>query len=518
MILKNTEYRKFFITMLALILLVSFTSMITPVFLQLCDSFHIALTSKILLILAVVIVLSKLFGILVLIFRERFAEAFNKRNCADMLRDMLHMNYDAITKDGPTALFERISMSVNDIYNFMTGGFINICSGTAELATTLVLIGLADWRISLCLLLLIPLNYGGYKLLNKELTRRSLVLQEDTSASFQEIISYLQQVDSIKQLSGYDCLLQKLQPSVNKSYRSMASINVFAQSVSAGLSGLNDIARNFSMIYLAWRFATMQAGAYSLILLTTVLPLYFSALSKVVHANVNRQSFDTAMNFWKSLRESRETDGERTLQNVDDISLSVSKIPVPGKEIAFPVRGRLKKGDIAQICGESGAGKSSFAKALVKFRACEGIFINGIPLRQIQNSSLRGHVEYIPQTVPIVRGTLRDNLFLLQPWTPELEQKAKADPILKTILQNKTLNSEILEGGTNLSGGEKQKIAIVRALMTEADVLILDEVCSNIDAASSEAIYERIALDRNKRIVFVISHDRLPDGFANVAL
>ncbi len=89
---------------------------------------------------------------------------------------------------------------------------------------------------------------------------------------------------------------------------------------------------------------------------------------------------------------------------------------------------------------------------------------------------------------------------------------------MKSILQDKTMDTEILEAGANLSGGEKQKIAVARALKSEADVLILDEICSNIDKASSDEIYERIRREREKYITFIITHDELPEGLANVEL
>lgn len=79
----------------------------------------------------------------------------------------------------------------------------------------------------------------------------------------------------------------------------------------------------------------------------------------------------------------------------------------------------------------------------------------------------------------------------------------------------KKLDDVILENGANLSGGEKQKIAIARALISNPDVLILDEVCSNIDAKVSNEIYSLIAAERCKRITILITHDKLPDGLVN---
>lgn len=82
-------------------------------------------------------------------------------------------------------------------------------------------------------------------------------------------------------------------------------------------------------------------------------------------------------------------------------------------------------------------------------------------------------------------------------------------------MKNKTFDDIIDNAGANLSGGEKQKIAIARSLYSNAEVLILDEITSNIDAESAEEILQSLLKNKDKRITFIITHDQLPQGFAN---
>ena len=77
------------------------------------------------------------------------------------------------------------------------------------------------------------------------------------------------------------------------------------------------------------------------------------------------------------------------------------------------------------------------------------------------------------------------------------------------------MNSPISEGGSNLSSGEKQKIAIAHTLYKNVDVMVLDEVTSNIDKQSAVEIFDRLMLDKNNRITFIISHDELPTAYVN---
>ena len=293
---------------------------------------------------------------------------------------------------------------------------------------------------------------------------------------------------------------------------------MFAQSVSFVFSSLNAIARSLALIYMVYLFTLKSASPFSLILFTILLPLYFDSIGVLTRVNLSRSNFDVALDFQRSLNQQAEGGGKNCLSGINSLDLNVNFLSVPGHTIPFSAVARLKKGDIARVMGKSGSGKSSFAKALLGFRPLDGASFDGVPLSQLCPASIREHAEYLSQEVAIIKGSLRDNLFFNKPYTPEAEAWLLQEPILQTLFETKTLDSEIHEGGANLSGGEKQKIALARALMSRQDLLMLDEVCSNIDQASALAIYNRIDADRDSRITLIISHDELPEGLANIVL
>lgn len=80
--------------------------------------------------------------------------------------------------------------------------------------------------------------------------------------------------------------------------------------------------------------------------------------------------------------------------------------------------------------------------------------------------------------------------------------------LLKSIKRLKKLDDMVQENGSNLSGGEKQKIAILRELLNDTDIILLDEITSNIDRDSASEIYEAILEVSSEKIIFLISHDR----------
>lgn len=425
------------------------------------------------------------------------------------------MDYDSITRMGPANILERISDSVNKIYFYMTGDNIKIWASIITILVCIVLTASVNKWLAIVMLTILPLNYFGYKMLNKKLAKLSKELSQQTSEGFQEILSYMQQVDYLKQTADYTPIFNALSPSIDKLYKSMARVNVYAQSVSEGLRGINDVVRNFILMTIVYNFFAANFGPYMLIMTTIVIPQYFSSIGSVVGAKLNQNGFKVAMDYHAELMSNQEANGDKKLETIETIQCVVDYLSINGKTIPFHAHGILQKGDIVQICGPSGCGKSTFAKSLLKFRAVEKVQINGINIVDIDNTQLRSRVEYISQSAPIFAGTLADNLFINCGRTKETEDYFLHEPMLQSVFTAKTLDDAILEGGANLSGGEKQKIALARALSSNADVLILDEICSNIDQESTRAIYECLDRERRKRITIIISHDNLPSGLAN---
>ncbi|WP_162265440.1 ATP-binding cassette domain-containing protein [Abyssisolibacter fermentans] len=153
--------------------------------------------------------------------------------------------------------------------------------------------------------------------------------------------------------------------------------------------------------------------------------------------------------------------------------------------LANNISGVFKKGDVVWIRGNSGCGKSTLVKLIPKFRTINRILVNNIDIRNITNKSIRKKIDYLSQDVPIIKGSLRDNLFFNKSYNAELEKELINSKLLSSIFVNKDINTLITENGANLSGGEKQKIALARCIYNKSDVLILDEVTSNIDTESA---------------------------------
>jgi PrtD family type I secretion system ABC transporter len=202
---------------------------------------------------------------------------------------------------------------------------------------------------------------------------------------------------------------------------------------------------------------------------------------------------------------------------------SVSVVP-PGEkrvvvqEVAF----RLEKGNGLGIIGPSGCGKSCLVRALVGvWQAARGtIRVDGAALEQWPVDSLGRHIGYLPQDVELFSGTVAQNIARFEP-EPNPEHviaAAKSAGVHELILRlPEGYETEIGEGGAALSAGQRQRIALARALYRDPFLVVLDEPNSNLDAEGDEALTQAIRGVRARGgIAIIIAHR--PSALAGVDL
>jgi len=512
------KYKRFFIMMFLCVFLGIAASLVGPFLLSLWSNDEMGFNGLRLLILFLALMVSMCVEIMVVVVREKYAKHYNIENFRKFLQRFLAMDYDSIIEKGPANLIQRVQGAVNDLYTFMTGSFISIWSNSLALIIILVVVTGQNWMAGVIMFAMAPTNYFGYKLLNKELMRRSKKLQENSAAGYQQVLSYVEQTNYLKQCGDYDNMFRQMAPAFEMLYGSMADVNIFAQSVSLALKSLNRIAQTLSMAVIVWQYDGAVGNMVSLVLVTVLFPLYFSYLSSVTNANLSKQGLKVSMDFVAEMDSQAEEDGEEELEEIRSVKFAVRELAIGERVLARNIVGDFEKGDVVWIKGASGTGKSTLVKLLAKFRTCDKIEINGKDIRRFTNASLRRKVDYLSQNIPIVTGSVRDNLSFNQVWDKKNEECLAKQPFFAGFLQNHGYDSRIEENGANLSGGEKQKIALARIFFDEVDMLILDEFTSNIDKGTAEEILDTVVKNGKEKILFIISHDELPEKYATKTL
>lgn len=176
------------------------------------------------------------------------------------------------------------------------------------------------------------------------------------------------------------------------------------------------------------------------------------------------------------------------------------------KDISFSI----EAGQSIGIIGTSGSGKTTLIKLILKFyEITDGaILINGKDINTLTSSSLRKKIAYVMQNDFWFQDTIFNNLTIGNEHASEEDVYKVLELVnMKEFIDEKEsgLNSMIEEGGTNLSTGQKQRLSIAKSLITNPDVLVLDESTSNLDAKTEELIVNNLSHEKDK-IKIVIAH------------
>lgn len=172
---------------------------------------------------------------------------------------------------------------------------------------------------------------------------------------------------------------------------------------------------------------------------------------------------------------------------------------------------RLRPGEMTAVVGKSGSGKSTVANILLKLIDPDSgcVNINGTDLKHIDTSDLRKNVSYVPQRPFIFKDTLRNNITLPKPnATPEELDAAIRDALLTALVDSlpEGLETRITDMGLNLSTGERQRIAIARAILKGAPVVIVDEAVSAQDKDNELLLTKAFERLSREKTVLVIAH------------
>lgn len=179
------------------------------------------------------------------------------------------------------------------------------------------------------------------------------------------------------------------------------------------------------------------------------------------------------------------------------------------REILHNVNMNFKRGSFTAIVGKSGCGKSTVASILTgKNKGFKGsVTIDNVPINEISESSLMKSITYIGHNSYIFKGTVRENLLMAnEVGDNELWQVLEKVNLADFLKNENGIDTVIDEKASNISGGQRQRLALARALLHNSRIYIFDEATSNIDVESENDIMAQIAEIAKSKTVILISH------------
>ncbi len=169
----------------------------------------------------------------------------------------------------------------------------------------------------------------------------------------------------------------------------------------------------------------------------------------------------------------------------------------------------VTKGEIVGIIGKSGCGKSTLLKLILRFwNTNNSIFIDDIEINNINTKSLKENIVMVSQTTYLFDKTVKENLLIAKPnaTDKEIEEACKSSAIFDVIDKLENKFDTLINHKHNFSQGERQRIGLARAFLSDANLILLDEVTSNVDCMNEGIILNSIKENKYNKTMLIVSH------------
>lgn len=212
-----------------------------------------------------------------------------------------------------------------------------------------------------------------------------------------------------------------------------------------------------------------------------------------------------------SLMNEPEMEGERQSPAAGDIRFEHVSFAYQDKEVLHDINITLPKNSLTALVGPSGSGKSTVMKLCARFYDPQKgrIFFNGVPMNEINPENLMSHISMVFQDVYLFQDTIRNNIRFGKTDATDEEiiaaaKKACCHNFIMRLSQG--YDTMVGEGGCTLSGGEKQRISIARAMLKDAQIILLDEATASLDPENEVEVQKAIDTLIKGRTVIAIAH------------
>lgn len=310
---------------------------------------------------------------------------------------------------------------------------------------------------------------------------------------------------------------------VAEAYSDYADTSIRANRRFANLDGLSFFCINFFVVVVYWlsggRISAghLQIGDITAVIEYAMMVLFFLMMAQMVILTLPR-----ALECCERIREVLDCQPEiRDLVSEDPKEDPDNKEVLSFRDVSFRfadaeenmlhrLNFTCRRGETTAIIGGTGSGKSTIALLMLRFHDVTAgkICLNGTDIRRMTQKNLRDHIGYVQQKAWLFSGRIADNLRYSRPDATDEElmhaaDVAQAGDFIRSLPDG--LNSYVAQGGTNFSGGQKQRLSIARALVKKPELYIFDDSFSALDFKTDVALRKALASETEDAAVVIIA-------------
>lgn len=381
--------------------------------------------------------------------------------------------------------------------------FINIVFLTlVGVVFVLIYSFIVHWQIGVALVVMIPvLGFITFRLTRKIKQAQTEIVAE-TQALAGSTTETLRNVELVKSLGLEQQEIDRLNATNDKILELELKKVRIVRTYSFIQGTIINAFRSGLTLLMLWLIFSQEISLGQFFSLLFYSFFVFGPLSELGNFATTYQEAKASLEKLEEILEQEKEDhpkNPRPIENINEIAFEhVSFGYQSGNEHALSkVDLTIKSGQTVAFVGPSGSGKSTTIKMIVGlYHPSSGqVKFNGIPSTEIDLIALRNRIGLVAQDTQLFAGSIRENLLFVRPDATDGEaidalRAASAETLIER--GDKGLDTKIGEGGLKLSGGEKQRLAIARALLRRPDILIFDEATSSLDSLTEESITSTI--------------------------
>lgn len=474
-------------------------------------------TTKMLFILAGVYVLTSIFTWLQTYVMINAALKTIQKLRLDLFEKLHSLSLRFFDKSSQGELMSRVTNDIDNLNVALSQSVVQIVSSILTLIGTSIAMFILSWQLAIVTLTIIPLIV----FVSKQIIKKSSVNYSERQRDLGALNGYIEETitgSEVITLFGQEKMTTTHFAKVNESLRTSA---MKAEITSGFLGPINNFMNNFGLGLVIGTGALMAVSGHTSIgviaAFVTYTRQFFRPINQLSNLlNTFQSAIAGAERVFEIMDEKPErTDGQNAIvkeQLKGDVSFrDVTFSYDTGKPVLKNISFQAKAGETIALVGPTGSGKTTIINLLTRFYDIDQgeILLDNEDIRSYKIANVREKVGVVLQDTYLFSGTIMDNIRYgrLDASDDEVIQAAKvayAHSFIKYLPDQ--YQTEIKSGGVNLSQGQRQLLAIARAILEDADILILDEATSSVDTRTEVQIQKGLKHLMTGRTSFVIAH------------
>ena len=437
----------------------------------------------------------------------------------DVLKSVLNLDTQSLDSKNSGKFISHLTYDVALLTNMISVGLLNLIKDTLTLGGLIFLMFYQNWKLALLAIIMIPIATFAARSLGKRMGKVTTQSQEKSGILISYLSEMLKNYKIIKIYQKEKFEINRATKFINDLKDKMVKSAIVLIRVTPIMETLTGIMIAALIFYSATLVGSGELDVNNFFSFLAAMMLAYQPVRSLATLNITfSQGFSGAYRILPLIDQEKkiyENDNLKNIivdkANIEFKNINFSYFEENKDQVLHKINFKINGGETVALVGHSGAGKSTIMNLIPRFYdpTSGDILIDDQSIYNSKLSSLRKNISLVSQEITLFDDTVRSNIAYASTDATEKQiieasKFSKVDDFIQK-LPNK-YDTMIGENGVRLSGGEKQRISIARAILKNAPIILLDEATSSLDVDTEHKIQQAIAYLTKNKTTIIIAH------------